>query len=133
MGKDMMREYTLPKAKVPAVIEILKPEQLPQVLALQEATRTALPEDQKMFVLPQTPDYFEKFLQQRGGVMIGIRTAGGLIAQMVVMGPLPLEDAIAHNAITRNRVTFHHAEMTDHVIIAKSMAVHPEWRGNELS
>ena len=65
--------------------------------------------------------------------MFGIRVEGQLVAQMVAMGTLRLEQAVERNAITRNEITFHHAEMTDLAVIAKSMAVHPNWRGNELS
>jgi GNAT superfamily N-acetyltransferase len=129
----MIREYILPKANEPATIQVLKPEHLPQVLALQDATRAALPEDQKMFVLPQPQEYFEKLLDGNGGFMIGISSGPHHIAQMVVMGPLPLHEAVKNNTITRNDVSFHHAEMADLVAVAKSMAVHPDWRGNELS
>src|ERR1700735_4804971 len=100
----MLREYKLPKANVTAAIQILEPEHLMQVLMLQEVTREALPEDQKMFVLPQKPDYFEKFLTRKNGLMVGIRADGLLIAQMAVMGALTLEEAVERNAITRNEV-----------------------------
>jgi N-acetylglutamate synthase-like GNAT family acetyltransferase len=130
---QMISEFKLPKSGGTAVIDILQPEHLPDVLALQDATREALPDDQKMFVLPQKPDYFEKFLTRKNGCMVGIRTDGTLIAQMAVMGSLTLEEAIERNACTRNHVPYHHAEMTDLICVAKSMAVHPQWRGNELS
>jgi hypothetical protein len=35
--------------------------------------------------------------------------------------------------LTRNEISLHHAAPSDFAVIAKSMAVHPEWRGNELS
>jgi hypothetical protein len=129
----MIREYKLPKANEIAAIEILEPQHLAQVLALQDATRNALSADQKMFVLPQKPDYFEKLLARKNGFLIGVCVKNQLIAQIAVMGPLTLEEAIDRNAITRNEISFHHAETTDLVVVAKSMAVHPVWRGNELS
>jgi GNAT superfamily N-acetyltransferase len=45
---------------------------------------------------------------------------------------MELREAIALRLITNNDITFHHASLTDSVIIFKSMAVHPEYRGNDL-
>jgi GNAT superfamily N-acetyltransferase len=86
-----------------------------------------------MFVLPQSKEYFEKLLNRRNGFMVGVRRGDDMIAQIAMMGPFTLEEAITTNAITRNDVNFHHAEPTDLVVIAKSMAVHPDYRGNDLS
>ena len=130
---SMTYTFNLPKTGKSATVEKLDMPHLAQILALLDATRAALPDTQKMFVLPQNAAYFQAFLDGSKGVMIGARCEGQLIAQMVVMGPLTLDDAIASNAITRNDVPFHHAQTTDTVVIAKSMAVHPDWRGNELS
>ncbi|MDP9127521.1 MAG: GNAT family N-acetyltransferase [Pseudomonadota bacterium] len=128
-----MNEVTLPKTGGTAIPEILGPEHLPEVLQLQEETRAALPDGQKMFVLPQEPAYFEKLLSREAGLILGLRASGRLVAQIVLMGPMTLDEAIDKNAITRSDVTFHHAAPSESVIIAKSMAVHPEWRGNELA
>lgn len=128
-----LRNLMLPKAKVEATIWLLEPDDLPKVIALQEETRNALPEAQKMFVLPQQPDYFKKLLAQENGLMLGVVANGHMIAQMAVMGTVRLEDAIHNNLITRNEVHFHHANEWETVVIAKSMAVHPDWRGNDLS
>jgi ribosomal protein S18 acetylase RimI-like enzyme len=84
-------------------------------------------------VLPQSNEYFARFLEKRNGLMVGVVCNGQLISQIVLMGPITLEDAIARNAITRNEIPFHHAQSADLIVVAKSMAVHPEWRGNELS
>jgi GNAT superfamily N-acetyltransferase len=129
----MTRDFKLPKNGDEASIDVLGIEHLAQVLALQDATRTALPDAQKMFVLPQSADYFSRLLERKNGLMVGVRAKGQLIAQMAIMGPLTLEDAVTRNAITRNEIPFHHAESADLVVIAKSMSVHPAWRGNELS
>lgn len=129
----MIRDFQLAKTGDRASIEVLGTEHLAQVLALQDETRSALPEAQKMFVLPQTSAYFTRLLERKNGLMVGVRAKGQMVAQMAMMGPLTLEDAIARNAITRNEIPFHHAENFDLVVIAKSMAVHPDWRGNELS
>jgi GNAT superfamily N-acetyltransferase len=86
-----------------------------------------------MFVLPQPAGYFEKFLAGQGGTIIGFRAEGNLVGQIVLMGPMTLEEAIDKNAITRSEVTFHHANPSEPVVIAKSMAVHPDWQGNGLS
>ena len=128
-----MKEFTLPKAGVVARIQILDETDLPDVLALQEATREALPADKKMFILPQGTAYFQNLLARQTGLMIGIRTGGKLIGQMALMGPIDLREAIALRAITGNDVPFHHAALDDSVVIFKSMAAHPEWRGNDLS
>ncbi len=128
-----MREFILPKISETAGVGVLDLEHLPQVLELQDETRAALPEAQKMFVLPQTPDYFEKLLARRNGAMVGVRVKGKLVAQMAMMGVLSMDEAVERNTITRNDVPFHHAEPTDLVVVAKSMAVHPGWRGHELS
>ena len=103
------------------------------VLGLHEATRAALPEEQKMFVLPQPASYFEKFLAGKSGLMLGVRAGGKLIAQLVVMGPLTLEEVIGKRAVTRNDIAYHHVGALDRIVAIKSMAVHPDFRGNELS
>lgn len=129
----VLRDYVLPKTGGKATIGLLDIADLPHVLTLQDETRHALPEAQKMFVLPQTEDYFSKLLTHENGLMLGVSVDGKLIAQMAVMGPVRLEDAIHHNLITRNEVRFHHAGEWERVVMAKSMAVHPDWRGNDLS
>jgi len=129
----MVNEIKLVKTGEAAIAEVLTLEHLPAVLALHETTRAALPDDQKMFVLPQSPAYFEKFLAGKGGAMLGVTAGGTLIAQLVLMGPLTLEDAIANRAVTRNEIAFHHVGALDDIVAVKSMAVHPEYRGNELS
>lgn len=129
----MTREFNLAKSEERASIVVLGIEHLAQVLALQDETRSALPEAQKMFVLPQSAEYFSRLLERRNGLMIGVRVKGQLVAQMALMGPMTLEDCVSRNAVTRNEIPFHHAEASDLVVIAKSMAVHPDWRGNELS
>ncbi|HEU0117541.1 MAG TPA: GNAT family N-acetyltransferase, partial [Alphaproteobacteria bacterium] len=131
--RAMSQEYKLPKANVMATIDVLTTQDLADVLFLQEETRAALPPEQKMFVLPQPESYFRNLLQHVNGVMIGIRTGGKLIAQMALMGPLSIEEMIDGQKLTRNEIPFHHAGPTETAVIAKSMAVHPDWRGNELS
>jgi ribosomal protein S18 acetylase RimI-like enzyme len=116
-----------------ATISFLGDADLMDVLTLQEVTRAALPEQMKMFVLPQTPSYFEGLLAGRGGAMIGIRAEGKLIGQLAVVGPMELRDAIRLQLISKNDVLFHHAAMGDQVSVIKSLAVHPDWRGNEHS
>ena len=132
-NRKMFNEFKLPKTGEMARAEILAPDHLEDVLILHEATRAALPTEQKMFVLPQKPDYFEKFLTQKEGVILGIMTGGKLVAQLVIMGPMPLEDVIGKRAVTRNEIMFHHVGALDQIIAIKSMAVHPDYRGNELS
>ena len=129
----MIKEFLLPRSNSQASVEVLGPEHLAQVLALQDETRAALPEAQKMFVLPQTAEYFRDLLGQESGLMIGVRVRGQLIAQMALMGPISLADAIARNAITRNEIQFHHAGTYESVVITKSVTVHPDWRGNDLA
>lgn len=130
----MSRKINLNKTGEEASVEVLGAQDLADVVALQEVTRSALPVDQKMFVLPQKPDYFLRFLTNINGLMIGIRVKGQLVAQMVVMGKLTLGEAIDRDAITRNKeIPFHHAHPADLVVVAKSMAVHPDWRGYSLS
>ena len=131
--KDAMKEFTLPKTGGSARINILDGADLPDVMALQEATRAALPADKKRFILPQGTAYFQNLLTRLTGMMIGIRAEGKLVAQLALMGPLTLREAIAMQAITHNDVPFHHAALNDSVIVIKSMASHPEWRGNDLA
>jgi ribosomal protein S18 acetylase RimI-like enzyme len=129
----MLNQFKLPKTGETARAEILGPGHLEDVLALHEATRAALPTEHKMFVLPQKPEYFEKFLTQKEGVLLGILTGNKLIAQLVIMGPMSLEDMISKRAVTRNEIMFHHVGALDQCVAIKSMAVHPDYRGNELS
>lgn len=128
-----MQQYTIPSTGGTATISLLSDADLMDVLTLQEVTRAALPEQMKMFVLPQAPSYFEALLARRGGAMIGIRAEGKLIGQMAVVGPMELREAIRLQLITKNDVLFHHAALSDKVSIIKSLSVHPDWRGNEHS
>lgn len=129
----LLKKFTLPKTGEAAVLEILGPQHLADVLDLQDRTREALPDAQKMFVLPQSPAYFEALLAKQGGLMIGVSAEGKLLSQMVVMGPLTLDEVVEKQKLTRNDVTFHHAGQVDQIVMAKSMAVCPGNRGNELS
>jgi N-acetylglutamate synthase-like GNAT family acetyltransferase len=129
----MLKEITLPRASEAAAIEILGLQNLDQVLRLQDATRAALPDAQKMFVLPQTPAYFERLLKRENGQIIGVMVKDQLVAQMVVMGVMTLDEVTQQQKLTRNEVLFHHAEPSDLIVMMKSMAVHPDWRGNDLS
>ncbi len=128
-----MNENTPPQTSAKAVAEALEPRHLSEVLTLQNAVRAALPDDQKQFVLPQPDSYFENLLARRNGSMVGLRKNGELVAQIVLMGPMPLEQAIDRNVITRSDVTFHHAASSESVVIAKSMAVHPTYQRNGLA
>lgn len=129
-----MKEFTLPKTSGTARIDVLGSCDLADVLALHEATRAALPADKKRFILPQNPAYFQNMLDGITGTMIGIRAPdGALIAQMAVMGPLSLREAIAMQSITHNDVPFHHACLADSVVVFKSIAAHPNWAGNGLA
>jgi ribosomal protein S18 acetylase RimI-like enzyme len=129
----MINEFSLQKTGEKATIQVLTQADLAQVMALHEEVRAALSDEQKMFLLPQNADYFEKFLSQKSGVMLGISAGGKLIAQLALMGPLSLDDISTRHSITRNDVTFHHVEPLDSVIAIKSMTVSPNYRGNELS
>ena len=129
-----MKTHTLPKAGSSARVGLLGEADLVDVLTLQEATRAALPEDKKTFMLMQSTSYFQNLLTQQTGLMIGVRAEDGtLIAQMALMGPMELREAIALHVITSNDVPFHHAALTDSVVVCKSMAAHPDWRGNDLA
>ncbi|MDE2029205.1 MAG: GNAT family N-acetyltransferase [Alphaproteobacteria bacterium] len=128
-----MSEYILPKTGHKAHVGVLNDADLVDVLALQETVRAALPAEMKMFVLPQPIAYFQNLLAGHDGIMVGIRTDGQLIAQMAIMGPVDLREALALRLFTKNDIAFHHAALTDSVVAFKSMAVHPSWRGNELS
>jgi len=128
-----MKEFVLPKTGGVATVDVMNEGDLPEVLALHELTRAALPSDKKTFILPHDVAYFQDFLRHKNGGMIGIRTENRLIAQMVLMGPLSLRDAIASRALTRNDVPFHHASLNDQVVLIKSLASLPSCRGNDLA
>jgi hypothetical protein len=130
-----MTEFVLPKTGGVAKIDVLGPSDLPDVLALHETTRAALPADKKRFILPQSTDYFQNLLDGTTGLMIGIRAEDGLLlAQMALMGPMPLREAIASHMITHNdEIPFHHAGLGDSVLICKSITSLPDWRGNDLA
>ncbi|MER2520572.1 MAG: GNAT family N-acetyltransferase [Bdellovibrionales bacterium] len=128
-----MQTLVLPKSGQTARIGVLGPEHLSQTQVLLAETRAALPEAEKMFVLPQPQSYFENLLARRNGVLLGVTVGDQVVAQMAVMGAMTLDEAIDRNAITRNDVYFHHAVPRDVVAVAKSMSVHPAWRGNALA
>lgn len=129
----MVRQFLLPKVDSLATAQILDTSYLAQVLALQEETCAALPESQKRFLLPRNADYFRDFLSGKGGHMIGMIHNGCLIGQLVMRGPASLEEAVKTQSITRNDFAFHHAAPTDDVMVMKSVAVHPNWRGNDIA
>ncbi len=129
-----MNEFTLPKTGGVAQVDILGDSDLQDVIALHDATRAALPTDKKRFILPQNPSYFMGLLNRTTGLMAGIRTDGKLVGQVGLMGPMPLRDAIAKNMITHNEdVPFHHAALSDSIVVVKSLSTHPDWRGNDLA
>lgn len=128
-----MKEFTLPKTGGIAQIDILNENDMAEVLALHERTRAALPTDKKNFILPQDRSYFEGLLSGTKGAMVGIRANDLLVAQLALVGPLPLREAISTQLITHNDVMFHHAALNDSVVVFKSMASHPDWRGNDLA
>lgn len=128
-----MKEFTLAKTGGIAKVSVLGEEALSDVLALHEQTRATLPEDKKNFVLPQEVSYFESLLNRSAGLMVGVYTDGALVAQMALKGPLPLREAITSHLITHNDVPFHHAGLSDTVVVFKSMASDPAWRGNGLA
>ncbi|MFA4993839.1 MAG: hypothetical protein WC521_00840 [Bdellovibrionales bacterium] len=127
-----MKDFLLPKTGGLAVIDILGDADLSDVMALHEAARTALPADKDFFLSPQGTAYFQNFLTHQTGIMVGIRAAGKLMAQMAMAAPAPLREAIALHAITNNDVPFHHASLNDTIVVFKSMATHPDYRGNDL-
>lgn len=127
-----LKTITMPKSDITATIDILGLEHLAQVLALHDDSRAALPDTQKLFLLPQTSDYFRPLLSQETGVMIGVRANGQLIAQIALKGTMNLAEAIAQHAITRNDINFYHAQTHESVVIAESMAVHPAWNNQDL-
>ena len=129
----MIKDFVLNKTGGTASIRVLQPSDIQSVLHLQDVTRAALPEGQKMFVLPQSQAYFEQLLARQSGLVLGVFAGDVLIGQMVAMGPLSLGDVIDQQKLTRNEVHFHHASDIDSVFLAKSMTVHPDWRGNEIS
>ncbi len=127
-----MKEFILPVNGGAALVSVLNEADLDDVLALQDAARAALPADKKHFILPRDKSYFQNLLAFATGQMVGIRSNGMLVAQLAMMGPLTLREAVAMHAITYNDIAFHHSALTDNVIIFKSLASHPDWRGNNL-
>jgi|GEM_PF-1576804 len=128
-----MKDITLSKTGGTARISILDGSDLPDVIALHESVRAALPDDKKRFLLPRGVAYFQNLLGRLTGLMIGIRADNVLVAQMAMAGPLTLREAIALQTISRgDNILYHHASLTDSVIVIKSLAAHPDWRGNDL-
>jgi hypothetical protein len=128
-----MKEFILPKTCGAAKIDILNEADLEDVLALHEAARADLPADKKRYILPQSTTYFQNALMRMTGLVIGIRAEGKLVGQMVLMGPLTLSEAIVMRLITHNDVPFHHASLNDTVVVYKSLASLPGWRGNDIA
>ncbi len=128
-----MKELFLPKIGETARIGVLNSADIDSVIELHETTRAALPVDRKRYILPQPSIYFENLLNRKTGLMLGLRAKDKLVAQMALMGPMPLRQAIFDQVITHNEVPFHHASLSDPVIVLKSLASHPDWRGNDLA
>ncbi|MDD3029515.1 MAG: hypothetical protein PHS57_04455 [Alphaproteobacteria bacterium] len=128
-----MKSVPLPKVGCVAVIDDLDEADIFDVINLHEQARAALPENRKRHILPQQASYFKDLLAGTTGRMVGIRVERKLIAQLVLIGPLSLREAIAGNIITHNDLSFHHASLNDSVIVFKSMASLPDWRGNDLA
>ncbi len=128
-----MKDFLLPINGTPARLLVLGEADLTDVLSLQNAARDALPSDKKHFILQRDIAYFQHLLAHATGQMAGIRANGKLVAHIALMGPLTLREALAMHAITYNDVAFHHAALTDSVVVFKSLASHPDWRGNSLA
>jgi len=112
-----------------AVIAPLTSADLVDVLALQETARALLPAEMKGFVPVQSVAYFQNMLSDITGQMIGIRCEGRLVAHISVIGPMELREAIAMRLITNNDIPFHHATLTDTIIVLANKLTHPDWRG----
>ncbi len=129
-----MKEIKLSQTGAVARIDLLGGPDLADVLTLQDKACAALPTNMKSFLAPQAMTAFQNLLTRQNGVMIGIRANNILIAQMALMGPLPLRDAVQRQAVSFNNISFHHAKLNDNIVIfCKSLAVHPDWRGNGLA
>ncbi|MFA5041539.1 MAG: hypothetical protein WC464_07900 [Bdellovibrionales bacterium] len=127
-----MKKYLPLKTGGTATIDILKDGDLADVMALHDEARAAMLADGEGTLQPQGEAYFRNLLSRVTGLMVGARDTGKMVAQMAVIGPMTLREAIALHVITRNDIAYHHASMDDNVIVFKSLAVHPIWRDNEL-
>ena len=127
-----MTEYTLPTTGGTAQFDILDAPVLSDILALQEAARAALPAEARALFQPLGTAFFQNLLTRQTGLMIGIRKDNKLIAQMGLVGPMELREAVALHIITDNDIVFSHAALTDSVIIFKGLSTHPSWRSDDL-
>lgn len=128
-----MKEFTLSDNGGTARVEILGGTCLLEVLSLQDAAYAVLPSEKRRFMSRQGMAYYQNLLTRQGGVVVGVRVDGTLRASMAVLGPVDLREAIALRMITKSPVPFHHAALTDNVIVFKGMTVHPDFRGNDLN
>jgi hypothetical protein len=127
----MQKSITL-RAGGSAFIDQLGASDLPEVLALQDAAYASLSLTLKSATRFQSTAYFQNLLTRQTGVMVGVRTEGKLIAQLCLLGPMDVSEAIALHVVTDNDVPFSHAALTDSVIVFKDMSVHPHWRDTNL-
>jgi hypothetical protein len=128
-----MKEYLLPKTKDMAQIDILDSANLTAILALQDEVRAALPINQKNFITPRGTAYFQNLLARHTGLMVGIRTEGKLVAQMSLIGPMDLREALGLSIITPSQVPFAHAALSDNIVILKDLIIHPDWAEDQLA
>jgi hypothetical protein len=122
-----MYETTTDKQQNMFALEILKPASSRELLTLQKNARDIL------YSEPYSAAAFDKFLTRENGLMIGLREAGELIAQVTLFGPILFEEANDKNLITHNDVLFHHAQPSELVIVLKSMMIRSAGRENEIA
>lgn len=103
---------------------LLSEKNIDDILLLQEAALSALPEDQKSFLLKKDREFFEKHFAG-GNTVIGIEHEGALIAQSVIVNPT------ADNPKT-GMTDIRLKAKPEKTTVLQGIVVHPDFRGNKL-
>jgi hypothetical protein len=94
------------------------------ILALQDIIFDNLPEKQQSFILRKSREFFEGHLAA-GNIVLGIVHNGQLVAQSVIVNP-------TENNPKTGMVDMALDAKLDKVTIIQGVAVHPDYRGNNL-
>lgn len=116
----------LPKSGELYVVRFLDEGFLDAICALQERVYDALPEAEKNFLLPKTPDFFKQHLQD-GHPIIGVICGDKVIAQSIIRVPTQ------HDQKT-GMVDMPELDSMDieSITVLQGVLCDPEYRGNKL-
>lgn len=115
----------LEKSNTPYTVVLLNEDDIPDILALQQKVFDALPEEQKSFILPKSPEFFEQHFEKGDNAMLGIFVNGDLIAQSIILNP-------SQQYPSTGMVDMETVDSPETLSIIEGVLVDADYRGNNL-